>query len=282
MTSDSCKGAPLPSRGAGAEMTGQGKLEATARWWTVPYNEQNTKGNWRCTPAQGRYRKYKRDEGRVPRMEKSPCQIDDILPWSDKTIMIITQENQSRHTNTNYKPKSAITQSGRTPHRIRTIESREPPKSPRRAQGKNSTGRRSRVTGRSKNHRHRFPRGKRCLWENVLSKARHQDRGPTGRRLQKVEPPVNMSHEESTKDDNRGKYGAHTITGQRKSTQATGGSRAETRDTETTKKQRGLPYQNQRGKTFCHAKAQCVPGEFVTNALALDASRCAKCGPASS
>eukprot|EP00937_MAST-01D_sp_MAST-1D-sp2_P003170 g3170.t1 len=36
-------------------------------------------------------------------------------------------------------------------------------------------------------------------------------------------------------------------------------------------------YQNEGGKTFCHAKVQCVPGEFVTNATALDASRCAKC-----
>ena len=100
-----------------------------------------------------RYRKDKRDEGRVLKVEKSPYQIDDTLPWSDKTTMISTQESQSRHTNTNHKPKSEITQNGGAPHRIKTIESREPPKSPRRAQVKNSTGRRLQKAGTKETER---------------------------------------------------------------------------------------------------------------------------------
>ena len=36
-------------------------------------------------------------------------------------------------------------------------------------------------------------------------------------------------------------------------------------------------YQAEQGKTFCNAKAQCIPGEYVAQPLKLDASRCAKC-----
>ena len=36
-------------------------------------------------------------------------------------------------------------------------------------------------------------------------------------------------------------------------------------------------YQTEQGKTFCNAKTQCIPGEYVAQPLKLDASRCGKC-----
>ena len=134
LTSETCKGAPNPERGDGAEIKGQGKPEATGPVVEGPYKGKNRRDGRKptqCTGSGPRREDRRKKYGNIANGERTNVH----LPQTDERNVITTQENQSGLKLKSHKHSSVDTQSDATPLRNRTIERREPPKSPRRARG---------------------------------------------------------------------------------------------------------------------------------------------------
>ena len=134
LSSDSCKGAPHTLTGCWCRNERTGYTRSHGPVVDGPL-KRTEKRNWRCTPAQGRYRKYKRVEERKNTMESGPRQVDEKLPEHYERTISNTHEDQSRRTATSYKPRTARTQSDKDPQSTQSIVGHQPPKSPRRARG---------------------------------------------------------------------------------------------------------------------------------------------------
>ena len=61
--------------------------------------------------------------------------MDEKLPEHYERTISNTHEDQSRHTATSYKPRTARTQSDKDPQSTQSIVGHQPPKGPRRARG---------------------------------------------------------------------------------------------------------------------------------------------------
>ena len=134
LSSDSCKGAPHTLTGCWCRNERTGYTRSHGPVVDGPL-KRTEKRNWRCTPAQGRYRKYKRIEERKTMMERRPRQVDDKPSEHYERTIRNTHEDQSRRTATSYKPRTARTQSDKDPQSTQSIVGHQPPKGPRRARG---------------------------------------------------------------------------------------------------------------------------------------------------
>ena len=190
LSSDSCKGAPHTLTGCWCRNERTGYTRSHGPVVEGPL-KRTEKRSWRCTPAQGRYRKYKREEEGKNTIESGPRQVDEKLPEHyertignthedqsrhtatryktrtaqgrcrkykreeergntiesgtrqvdekltehDERSISNTHEGQPRHTATNYKTRTAHTQSGQEPQNTQSIVGHQPPKSPSRARG---------------------------------------------------------------------------------------------------------------------------------------------------
>ena len=162
MTSETCKGAPNPERGDGAEIKGQGTPETTGPVVEGPYKGKNRRDGRKPTQCTGSGPR-REDRRKKHRSIANRDRTNVNLPQIDERNVIITQENQSGLKLKSHKHSSVDMQSDTTPLSNRTIERREPPTSPQRGQHVN-IGRHSRrperhqttrIVARTKTTKHR-------------------------------------------------------------------------------------------------------------------------------